>query len=404
MTDLGRALAALYARVPLGMRLGLEGMREACARAGHPERAFAAVHVAGTNGKGSTSAMIASIARASGLRTGLYTSPHLVRFAERIRIDGEPIADPELAALLDEALTIGHDLSFFETATLAAFLAFARAKVDLAVVEVGIGGRLDATNVLPSPRCAAITRIAFDHQDRLGDTLEAIAREKAGIAKPAVPVVLGPLEGTVRDAAVEVIRGAGATVLDAAPESALPEDASVGLPGAHQRENARVAWTMAEVLGIAAPARVAGLSRARWPGRLEAITATRAGLEGPWLLDGAHNPDGVAALVRSLAEDPPAALVFGALADKPWPEMLDGLAALDLPRFYAPPEGRAPARPEDLAALLPGEPCASLELALAAARRRAGPGKRIVVCGSLYLVGAARAVLLELPRDPVVAL
>src|SRR5580698_1143434 len=163
------------------MRLGLGPMRDACARMGHPEDAFAAVHVAGTNGKGSVCAMLESIARAQGLRTGLYTSPHLCRFAERIRIDGEPISDPQLADLLYGALHEGPDLSFFEVATLTAFLAFRQASVDVGILEVGLGGRLDATNVLPQVRAAAITRIALDHADRLGPTLVDIAREKAGI-------------------------------------------------------------------------------------------------------------------------------------------------------------------------------------------------------------------------------
>ncbi|HEY8079779.1 MAG TPA: Mur ligase family protein, partial [Labilithrix sp.] len=176
--DLASALTALYARVPLGMRLGLDAMHASCTHMRHPERAFEVVHVAGTNGKGSTSAMVEAIARAAGRRTGLYTSPHLCRFAERIRIDGEPIDDDALAATLSRALG-EEDLSFFETATLAAFLAFRERRVELAVVEVGIGGRLDATNVIPPPRCAAITRVALDHMDKLGDTLEAIAREKA---------------------------------------------------------------------------------------------------------------------------------------------------------------------------------------------------------------------------------
>ena len=157
------ALARLYARIPLGMRLGLDPMRAACARLGHPERAFESVHVAGTNGKGSVCAMVESIARAAGLKTGLFTSPHLCRFAERIQIGGEPLDDATLTETLDRALDGAPELSFFETATLAAFLAFRDAKVDIAIVEVGIGGRLDATNVLPRPRAAAITRIALDH-------------------------------------------------------------------------------------------------------------------------------------------------------------------------------------------------------------------------------------------------
>ena len=160
MPSLPDALQRLYARIPLGMRLGLDPMRAACERTGHPERAFPAVHVAGTNGKGSVCAMVEAIARAQGKKTGLYTSPHLCRFAERIRIDGEPVSDEVLAALLERALVAGPDLSFFETATLAAFLAFRDAQVDLAVLEVGMGGRFDATNVIPAPRAAAITSAA----------------------------------------------------------------------------------------------------------------------------------------------------------------------------------------------------------------------------------------------------
>jgi len=165
------ALRSVYARIPLGMRLGLAAMEEACARLGHPEQAFPTVHVAGTNGKGSVAAMVEAIAREHGLRTGLFTSPHLARFAERIQIDGQPIGDGALLAVLERAITGGADLSFFETTTLAAFLAFREAKVDIAVVEVGLGGRLDATNVIPSPRAACITRIAFDHMDKLGKSL-----------------------------------------------------------------------------------------------------------------------------------------------------------------------------------------------------------------------------------------
>ncbi|MGC4079484.1 MAG: folylpolyglutamate synthase/dihydrofolate synthase family protein [Rubrivivax sp.] len=388
-------LAALYARAPLGMRLGLDAMHASCTRLGHPERAFDVVHVAGTNGKGSTSAMVEAMVRAGGKKTGLYTSPHLCKFAERIRIDGEPISDDALASVLARALE-ERDLSFFEAATLAALLAFRDAGVELAVIEVGIGGRLDATNVIPPPRASAITRVAFDHQDRLGDTLDAIAREKAGIAKRGAPLVLGELGHEARKAVLEVARDAGARVLDAL---VLPEDVTVALGGAHQRGNAAVAWTIGEVLGLEVAARREGLSRVRWPGRLERIETS----DGPFLLDGAHNPDGAEALVAALASSGAGAIVFGALADKAWPEMLDVLARVSAPRFYVAPHGRAPAQPAALAARVEGEAHESLESALAAARRVAGRGL-VVVCGSLYLVGEARARLLGLPQDPPVAL
>jgi len=400
---LARALGALYARVPLGMRLGLEPMRAACVAAGHPEGAFEVVHVAGTNGKGSTCAMVEAMLRASGKRTGLYTSPHLTRFAERIRIAGEPLSDAELADVLERALAIGPDLSFFETATLAAFLAFRDARVDVAVIEVGIGGRLDATNVIPSTRVAAITRIALDHTDRLGDTLEAIAREKAGIARTGRPIVIGPMPPDVRAAALDVALAASALpiVMGEDPD-ALPKDALVGLPGAYQHDNARIAWRIARELGVPEPARREGLATARWPGRFEEISVGAGPLRGAWLLDGAHNPDGARALVAALGGAAPGALVFGALADKAWPEMIDVLAALPCPRIYVAPRGRAATDPRTIAERVPGHAAASVDEALAHAR--AATDGRVVVCGSLYLVGDARAALLGLTADPPVAL
>lgn len=387
-----RQLEALYARVPLGMRLGLDAMRGACARLGHPEGAFASVHVAGTNGKGSVCAMVESIARAAGMKTGMYTSPHLVRFAERIRIDGEPIRDELLAPLLDRALEA--DVSFFETATLTAFLAFREQKVDLAIVEVGIGGRLDATNVLPADavRVSAVTKIAFDHMDKLGDTLEKIALEKAAIARPGVPLVHGELPPEALAAVERAGQGAGARLV-----ASLPYDGDIGLVGPHQRYNAGLAASIGRELGVAAPVVARGIASAAWPGRFERI--------GDVILDGAHNPDGMQALVAALAREPRGvgAVVFGALADKSWRTMLAELGRIDAPRFYVAPAGRAPADLEELARLLPGTPMRSLTEGLDAARAVAA-GRPVVVCGSLYLVGEARAELLGLPRDPAVAL
>lgn len=397
---LASALGALHTRVPLGMRLGLDPMRAACARAGDPERAFEAVHIGGTNGKGSTCAMVASMARAAGKRVGLYTSPHLIRFAERIRIDGVPIGDAALTEALEEALELGPDLSFFEAATFAAFLAFRRAKVSLAVIEVGIGGRLDATNVLPSPRCTAVTGVAFDHQDMLGDTLTAIAREKAAIAKPGVPMVLGPMPEEAHRAATELARSHGARIVEAGD---LPPEVMVGLAGPHQRDNARVAWTVAGELGLADEHRARGLSEARWPGRLEHLAVPEGELAGAWILDGAHNPDGARALAKALAGERIGAVVFGALADKAWREMLAAIASIPAPRVYVAPGGRAPAEPELLASVAAGAGASGVGEALAVARRTAGD-RPVVVCGSLYLVGEARARLLGLAADPIVAL
>jgi dihydrofolate synthase/folylpolyglutamate synthase len=403
VTRLARGLASLYSRASMGMRLGLESMQDACLRAGHPEASFGVVHVAGTNGKGSVCAMIEAMARAEGLRTGLYTSPHLLRFAERIRIHGSTMDDDALALALEEALELGPELSFFETATLSAFLAFRRAAVDLVVLEVGIGGRLDATNVVTAPRVTALTGVALDHQDKLGSTLDAIAREKAAIAKPRVPMVLGTLSEEARNAALEVAILRGARIVEAEP---IPESASLSLSGAHQRANASVAWTVGRCLGLGREARLHGLATATWPGRLERLSPNAIvpnALVGPWLLDGAHNPDGARALVEAVSDESIGAVVFGALADKSWQEVLGLVAQVDAPRVYAPPKGRIPASPQELAALRDGEPMPDVASALARARALAGQ-RLVLVCGSLYLVGEARAQLLGLPTDPVVAL
>jgi dihydrofolate synthase/folylpolyglutamate synthase len=344
--------------------------------------------------------MVEAVARAAGRRTGLYTSPHLVRFAERVRVDGEALDDAILTHVLEEALRLGSDLSFFETATLAALLAFREAKVELAVVEVGIGGRLDATNVVAAPKVTAITGVALEHQDKLGDTLDAIAREKAAIAKPGVPMVLGRMPAEARAAAVSVATAAGARVLDA---SELPPDVKVGLAGAHQRDNASVAWTIGRELGFGEGSRVHGVSHARWAGRLERIEVRQGELAGLWILDGAHNPDGARALVAGLASERVGGIVFGALADKAWREMLGVLTAIDAPRFYVAPAGRAPAALGDMAELAQGKAAPSVTEALVMARAAAAASP-VVVCGSLYLVGEARARLLDLALDPIVAL
>lgn len=415
-TALQPALSKLYARIPLGMRLGLEPMRAACAVQGFPERSFRAVHVAGTNGKGSVSAMVESIARAHGLRTGLYTSPHLCRFAERIRIDGRPIEDAPLASLLTRVLGASGELSFFEASTLAAFLAFREAGVDVGVVEVGIGGRLDATNVLPTPAAAAITRVALDHTDRLGPTLADIAREKAGIAKPGLDIVLGPIPPELRATIDEVAHANGATT-SGSSQAEIPE--ALGLAGDHQRDNARIAATLGARIGASTVAIAQGLASVVWPARLERM--------GPYLLDAAHNPDGAEALARYLKRLPSSpdrvALVFGALADKDWRSMLSTLAPFAATRVYVAPQGsaRRAADPLEMAIMHPGSVAVDVESALAAvaklagevqtpsrtqdrARDRTGDAALVVVCGSIALVGEVRAKLCRLPCDPPVAL
>ncbi|MDP9149573.1 MAG: Mur ligase family protein [Myxococcota bacterium] len=416
---LGETLARLYTRIPLGIRLGLEPMREACARLARPEAAFPAVHVAGTNGKGSVCAMVEAIVRADGAKTGLYTSPNLCRFAERICVAGAPIADEALSRHLTTALDAGPELSFFEAATLAAFLAFREARVHIAVIEVGMGGRLDATNVIPAPRAAAITRIAMDHADRLGATLVQIAREKAGIAKPGLDIVVGPTSPEVRAAIDEVAHANGATTTGI--DSTLAP-ARIGLAGQHQQVNARIATTLGARLGASSRAIEHGVARVEWPGRLEVIGArSPRGEERSFLLDAAHNVDGARALghhLRVLGLDAgEVTLVFGTLADKDWASMLDELSPLAQRRVYVQPGGsaRGSVDPRLMRARHEGAVADKVEVALVLAcdfrdrpaatrapamglrRRREAP--LVVVAGSILLVGRARGLLLGLPCD-----
>jgi dihydrofolate synthase/folylpolyglutamate synthase len=421
------------------MRLGLDRVEDALAALGAPHLGLAAVHVAGSNGKGSTSAMVEAVARAGGLRTGLYTSPHLSRFAERIRVGGAPLDDEAFAACLSAVLDrCRPDLTFFESLTAAAFAAFHAARVDVAVLEVGLGGRLDATNVIRDPVATAITSISLEHTAILGDTLAAIAREKAGILKPGVPVVLGPLSeeadsaiaavaagvgagpiyrvesprrgalGTPRGARAIRVRHDGASTEVSGPGPADHVAVELRLAGLHQAENAGVAVGLVHHLAERFPDRdfgaatPAGLRAAEWPGRCERVAAGGVTV----LLDAAHNPEGVAALRRALASLDPActALVFGALADKRWLEMLRDLAPLARRRYYTEPQGRAPAPLAELSAAFAGEVIPAPRDAVARAIAASAPGDTVIVTGSIYLVGEVRAALLGIEADPVIAL
>ena len=380
-------------------------MQAACDRFDNPERAFAAVHVAGTNGKGSVCAMLEAAARAAGRRTGLYSSPHLSRFAERIRVNGEPLDDDRLGRTLGEVLRREPELSFFEAATLTAFVAFREAKVDLAIVEVGLGGRLDATNVLPKPLATAVTRIAFDHMDKLGSTLVEIAREKGAIAKAGAPMLVGLVDQDVFEAIAMTSLSRGATarsIVDEASAVAFARGARLSLAGEHQRDNAALAFALAQTLGIDDATAAGAIEGARWPGRLERLETEL----GPVLLDAAHNPDGARALAAALADARPenTALVFGALADKDAASMLDILAPLARVRAYAPARGRLATPTALLAARHNGATCATVMEALGQARSAVGQGGLVVVAGSISLVGEVRASLLGEPMDEPVAL
>ncbi len=423
-------LETLPLRARFGMVLGLDRMADSLSRLGDPHLAVRFIHIAGTNGKGSTSAMVESILRAAGLRTGLYTSPHLCRLAERVRINGEPVEDDLFAEALERVMVVAPDnATFFEILTLAAFVVFNLASVDVAVLEVGLGGRLDATNVIRKPLATAITSIAFDHTAILGSTLDAITREKAGIFKMDVPVMLGPLPPEAMAAALEVAEDVGAEPVwlveqtgadgrirvisrgddvEFVTVSGLRIAPNLSLQGAHQVANAAVAvglshfasHTFPQIL----PAIEKGLSAATWPGRLERIERDGKLV----LLDCAHNPHGAEALVayihaRGWSPDR-IVLVFGALADKAWTSMLDRVGPLAERIVYTQPKGRAPASLSELAERFAGEAVSEPRIAIYRALEVARPGDIVLVVGSIFLVGEVRAELLGLECDPIVAL
>lgn len=399
---LALALRRLYALAPGGMKPGLAAMEEACSLHGHVESAFPVIHVAGTNGKGSTCAMVEAMALAAGLRVGMTTSPHLSRFSERIRLNGAPIADGSLADVLERALDTRVFLTFFEAAMVAAFLAFRDAHVDLAIVEVGLGGRLDATNVVPEPVASALVSVGLDHCEYLGNTLAKIASDKAHVAKRGRPFVLGPaLALEAREAAYRVANERGARILEAC-DAPVSDTLSLSLRGAHQVQNAQVALRLGELAGLSPRACAEGLRTAKWPGRFELLATP----EGPVLLDGAHNEAGMRALLATLASEGlhPRAAVFGAMGDKDWRTTLTALAGVVASRIYLAPAGRRAASSEELSRVFPGFHAHSMAEALAEARTLAGPAGLVLVTGSLHVVGEARSVLLGLPRDPPVAL
>jgi len=396
-----------------GWDLKLERMRAALAACGDPQDRFPAVHLAGTNGKGSTAAMIESVLRAAGHRTGLYTSPHLMDFAERIRAGGHTIPHDAVASLIAELRALletrGLTLTHFEFSTLLALEWFARIAVDVAVVEVGLGGRLDATNMV-RPVVTAVTSIAHDHEEWLGSELGQIAFEKAGIAKTGVPLVLGRIppdaDAVIASHAAEVgaplWRAGSDGTLDGAvfrgPDATCWDGLSVGLQGAFQRANAEVALLVLALLRgrftIDGAAVRTGLGAVRWPARL-AVLGTAPLL----LVDGAHNPAGVAALAAelpALVGSRRLVLVFAVMADKAWEAMLEHLLPLAA-EVVVTRVGRRGLDPDRLAAAAGAsvpvravhDPRAAVRLAL----ERAMPDDAVLVTGSLFLGGEAYAAV-----------
>ncbi|HEY6255036.1 MAG TPA: folylpolyglutamate synthase/dihydrofolate synthase family protein [Xanthobacteraceae bacterium] len=431
MTHIDSIVARLLALHPKRIDLTLERMWRILAALGHPERRLPPViHVAGTNGKGSTIAFMRAILEAAGLRVHVYTSPHLVRFNERFRLgavgEGRLASDAELAEALAacERANAGAPITVFEITTAAGLLLFAQHAADILLLEVGLGGRLDATNVVERPLATLITPVALDHAEFLGDTVGLVAAEKAGILKPEVPAIVAaqPREAlsvierqAARIRAAIKIAGEDWTATEERGRLVYQDDAGLldlpapKLHGRHQFENAGLAIAALRAVGTLAlkPAAFEGVAKAEWPGRLQRLANGKlAALVPPggelWL-DGGHNPDGGRVIANALADleervSRPLVLIVGMLANKDSAGFLRNFTGLAR-RIVAVPipqqENAFPAAALAQAARaigLPAEECPDIEAALAAvARLDLDQPPRILITGSLYLAGAALA-------------
>lgn len=420
------SIAFIHGKAGKGVKVGLENMRRLMRRLGDPQKQLRCIHVAGTNGKGSTCALIDSVLRQTGAKVGLYTSPYLMRYNERMRIDGQPIADDVLARLTTRIAEQVMQMeetgegfpTVFEIGTALMFTWFAEQKVDWAVIEVGLGGRLDPTNIL-EPTVCAITRIGLDHTRVLGDTVEKIAAEKGGIIKDGVPVVLQSQGESVREVIRRICEEKHAPLLDcadfppqnvqllergAAFTAVLPHlrarEYEISLCGAHQVDNAMTALGVLSALldGHCLPASAIqkGLEQAQWPGRLEWL--------GNVLIDGAHNPQGaqtVCDYVQHFLKDRRIVLLTGMMADKDVRSYADWIAPLADEIHCVAPEHIPRAMPaNELAALYrertekPVFEWEETEQALSAAQKSAGEQGVVLICGSLYLAGEIRRLLI----------
>ena len=411
----------------VGIKLGLEQIRALIRALDHPDLAFPSILVAGTNGKGSVTAMLERGLRDAGYRTGRYTSPHLTHIEERFALDGESITPPMFdwlaARIRDAAESLPHPPSFFEATTALALEAFREGRVDVAVLEVGLGGRLDATNAV-TPVLSVITAIDLDHQQYLGDTIEAIAGEKAGIIKPGVPVVLGKNSDEVRHVITEVadrqraplvyapdgvdVRASltgGITELSLKTPAGQWPRLTLGLRGRHQIDNAITAARALETLDRATalrvppPARQSALESVRWPGRLEMRSYKWGNRRVEVLIDGAHNPAGARALNAYLGEAyrSPMPIILAAMADKDIASIAEALAPSA--SFFVCTAAKTPraASPQAVAAAVrtaaTGVTILIAETAEVALMGAAPLGSPVVVAGSLYLAGEIRELL-----------
>ena len=382
---------------PGGDRLGLDRISRLLDRLGRPQDGLPPVfHVAGTNGKGSTCAFLRSALEASGRSVHAFTSPHLVRFNERIRIAGKLITDEALAALLSEVLDAGEgiDASFFEVTTAVAFLAFARTPADAAVIEVGLGGRLDATNVVDRPLCCGIAAVGIDHQQFLGASLAEIAAEKAGIAKAEVTLVVLAQPSDAQQAIERVAERNEARLWLEGRDWTIDPALRSSLLGDHQVRNANLAWQMLQrqdQLSVGRASFLSGLSSTQWPARFQELRrGPLTGTSETWL-DGAHNVEAATALAALLADHGPKHIVLGILANKDANAIVAELKPHALSLTFVPVADHAHHDPAELAERFNGRAANSLEDAL-----RDLPPPRLIA-GSLYLAGEALRSNAQIP-------
>lgn len=368
------------------MKPGLDAIECVMSRLGNPERRTKAIHIAGTNGKGATAAILDASLRSAGFRVARYTSPHLMRVNERFFIGGQPISDSILESAASRVAAVApDDLTFFEALTAVAFLVFAEQEIDIAVMETGLGGRLDATNIC-RPILSVITRIGLDHCDWLGDTAEKIAAEKAGIVKPEIPVVVGANMPSVRAVIAERAAKLSSPFIyapDIAKPSEIPADFS--LRGSFNRENAVTALAALKQLQLGSRNLKLATSIV-WPGRFHKV--------GRFLIDGAHNPPAATALRDAILEEltPPFNLIAGFCGDKDIDATLQILKPLVSTAFAVRTSNPRSLSPEDIAekmntAGIQATPCKSLQDAI-----KLSSGQTLV-CGSLFLAGEALVAL-----------
>ena len=401
-----QAIQFLYDLRLFGAKMGLENTLKLAGYAGNPQEKLRFIHVAGTNGKGSTCAMIESIYRQSGLRVGLFTSPHLVSFAERIQVNRQLISEGDVARLVDEMRDFLKNFpvevhpTFFEVVTVMALKYFARQQCDLVILETGMGGRLDATNIV-TPLASVITNVQFDHQQWLGNTLAQIAAEKAGIIKPRVPVVTGTDDAQALEVIVSTAKAKAAPItVVTSVEMQAAKAFDIPLLGDHQKQNAAVAMAVAGVLRGALPVDDAavqrGIKQVQWAGRLQLVR--REGGQ-TILLDGAHNPAGAQTLLAALNSyflGVRPALILGAMRDKDWPAICHILAPLASKIHLCPTGSDRSADPQRLVGccqevnnVAPIFVCSGLAEAL----KETESEPFTVVAGSLHLIGEAMELL-----------